>query len=111
MEYTTLGATVSRICLGCMSYGSSQWRPWMLDPDDAMPFFRRAIEAGINPKSCNRRLAGGEKGRFSGSPAAVRPGFRSTHPPTGCGGRFRRRPTTAARSRAAFRRCCGPGMS
>jgi 1-deoxyxylulose-5-phosphate synthase len=51
MEYTTLGATgvtVSRICLGCMSYGSSQWRPWVLDPDEAMPFFRRAVEAGIN---------------------------------------------------------------
>ena len=51
MEYTTLGATgvtVSRICLGCMSYGTSQWRPWVLDEDDARPFFRRAVEAGIN---------------------------------------------------------------
>jgi 1-deoxyxylulose-5-phosphate synthase len=51
MEYTTFGATgvtVSRICLGCMSYGSSQWRPWVLDPGEAMPFFRRAVEAGIN---------------------------------------------------------------
>jgi aryl-alcohol dehydrogenase-like predicted oxidoreductase len=51
MEYTTLGATgvtVSRICLGCMSYGSSRWRPWLLDEDDAQPFFRRAVEAGIN---------------------------------------------------------------
>ena len=51
MEYTRLGATgatVSRICLGCMSYGTSKWRPWVLDEDDARPFFRRAIEAGIN---------------------------------------------------------------
>jgi aryl-alcohol dehydrogenase-like predicted oxidoreductase len=51
MQTTTLGATgvtVSRICLGCMSYGSSAWRPWMLDEPDAQPFFRRAIEAGIN---------------------------------------------------------------
>ena len=51
MEYTTLGATgatVSRICLGCMSYGTSAWRPWVLDEDDARPFFRRAVEAGIN---------------------------------------------------------------
>lgn len=51
MEYTTLGATgvtVSRICLGCMSYGSSAWRPWVLDEADARPFFRRALEAGIN---------------------------------------------------------------
>ena len=34
MEYTRLGATgltVSRICLGMMSYGSSAWREWVLD--------------------------------------------------------------------------------
>ncbi len=51
MKYTklgTTGATVSRICLGCMSYGTSSWRPWVLDESDARPFFRRAIEAGIN---------------------------------------------------------------
>ena len=51
MQYTTLGSTgmkVSRICLGCMSYGSSGWRPWVLGADDAAPFFRRAVEAGIN---------------------------------------------------------------
>jgi aryl-alcohol dehydrogenase-like predicted oxidoreductase len=51
MRYTTLGATgatVSRVCLGCMSYGSSRWRPWVLDEEEARPFFRRAIEAGIN---------------------------------------------------------------
>ncbi len=51
MEYTLLGktgVTVSRICLGCMSYGTSKWRPWVLDEAEAMPFFRRAVEAGIN---------------------------------------------------------------
>jgi aryl-alcohol dehydrogenase-like predicted oxidoreductase len=51
MRYTSLGSTgmtVSRLCLGCMSYGTSAWRPWVLDEDDARPFFRRAIEAGIN---------------------------------------------------------------
>lgn len=51
MKYTYLGRTgvsVSRICLGCMSYGSKKWRPWMLEEEDSMPFFRRAIEAGIN---------------------------------------------------------------
>ena len=51
MEYTTLGATgvtVSRICLGCMSYGTPAWRPWVLDEDASRPFFRRAVEAGIN---------------------------------------------------------------
>jgi aryl-alcohol dehydrogenase-like predicted oxidoreductase len=51
MKYVSLGATgmqVSRLCLGCMSYGSSAWRPWVLGSDDSAPFFRRAIEAGIN---------------------------------------------------------------
>ena len=51
MEYARLGNTgvqVSRICLGCMSYGSADWRPWVLDQEAAGPFFRRAIEAGIN---------------------------------------------------------------
>jgi len=51
MEYTTLGSTgvtVSRICLGCMSYGTPEWRPWVLDEAASRPFFRRAIEAGIN---------------------------------------------------------------
>ncbi len=51
MKYTHLGrtgVTVSRICLGCMSYGDSGWRPWVLDEEAARPFFRRAVEAGIN---------------------------------------------------------------
>jgi 1-deoxyxylulose-5-phosphate synthase len=51
VKYTRLadtGVEVSRVCLGCMSYGSKQWRPWVLDEDEAAPFFRRAIEAGIN---------------------------------------------------------------
>ena len=51
MDYTRLGSsglTVSRIGLGCMSYGSSGWRPWVLDEEDARPFFRRAVESGIN---------------------------------------------------------------
>ena len=51
MKYVPLGATgmkVSRLCLGCMSYGSPTWRPWVLDEAAAKPFFRRAVEAGIN---------------------------------------------------------------
>lgn len=50
MLYTTLGSTgltVSRLCLGCMSYGSPSWRGWVLDENAARPFFKRAIEAGI----------------------------------------------------------------
>jgi len=51
MQYTTLGGTgltVSRICLGCMSYGNPQWRHWVLDEAAAQPFFRFAIDHGIN---------------------------------------------------------------
>jgi len=51
MEYVNLGPTglkVSRLCLGCMTYGSSKWRPWILDEDPSRPFIRRAWEAGIN---------------------------------------------------------------
>jgi aryl-alcohol dehydrogenase-like predicted oxidoreductase len=43
----TAGLKVSRICLGCMSYGSPSWRPWVLDREGARPFFQRALEAGI----------------------------------------------------------------
>lgn len=51
MDYVNLGATglkVSRICLGMMSFGSSQWRDWIFDYDETKPFVARAIEAGIN---------------------------------------------------------------
>ena len=50
MHYTRLGhtgLTVSRLCLGCMSYGDPHWRPWILDEEAARPFFRKAIESGI----------------------------------------------------------------
>jgi aryl-alcohol dehydrogenase (NADP+) len=53
MQYTRLGNTgleVSRICLGCMSYGEPGRgaHPWSLDERASRPFFRAALEAGIN---------------------------------------------------------------
>jgi aryl-alcohol dehydrogenase-like predicted oxidoreductase len=51
MKYAMLGRTglaVSRLCLGCMSYGSRSWRPWILEEEEARPFFRRAVELGFN---------------------------------------------------------------
>jgi aryl-alcohol dehydrogenase-like predicted oxidoreductase len=51
MHYVRLGKSgmkVSRICLGMMSYGTSQWRDWVLDEDDSRPFVKRALELGIN---------------------------------------------------------------
>ncbi|HQV92859.1 MAG TPA: aldo/keto reductase [Anaerolineales bacterium] len=51
MQYNNLGKTgmkVSRLCLGMMSYGSNQWRDWVLDEEQAKPFIKRALDAGIN---------------------------------------------------------------
>jgi len=51
MEYTKLGPTgtkVSRLCLGCMTYGSKKWREWVLDEEQGRPFLQRALELGFN---------------------------------------------------------------
>ena len=51
MQYVNLGKTgmkVSRLCLGMMSYGSKQWRDWVLEEEEAKPFIKRSLDAGIN---------------------------------------------------------------
>src|SRR5258708_39943347 len=53
MEYVKLGRTgldVSRLCLGCMSYGVPERgpHPWSLDNDAARPFIKQALDLGIN---------------------------------------------------------------
>lgn len=51
MNYVNLGKTglkVSRLCLGCMTYGSSKWRAWVLNEEESRPFIKRSLEAGIN---------------------------------------------------------------
>src|SRR5262245_10527291 len=51
MKYMNLGGTgisVSRLCLGMMTYGSKKWRDWVLEYDEARPFVERALAAGIN---------------------------------------------------------------
>ena len=50
MDIVNLGTTglkVSRICLGCMTYGSKSWREWILEEEESRPFIRRALELGI----------------------------------------------------------------
>ena len=50
MEYVNLGSTglrVSRVCLGMMSFGAHESRPWALHEADAEPIVRRAVEGGI----------------------------------------------------------------
>jgi 1-deoxyxylulose-5-phosphate synthase len=51
MQYAKLGntgLTVSRICLGCMSYGDGKWREWTISGDEAREHFAASIEAGVN---------------------------------------------------------------
>ncbi|WP_322064139.1 aldo/keto reductase [Burkholderia ubonensis] len=53
MEYVRLGSTglqVSRLCLGCMTYGVPErgTHPWTLDEAASRPFIRQALDAGIN---------------------------------------------------------------
>jgi aryl-alcohol dehydrogenase (NADP+) len=51
MKYMNLGKTglsVSRLCLGMMTYGSRTWREWVLEYDKSRPFVERALAAGIN---------------------------------------------------------------
>jgi aryl-alcohol dehydrogenase-like predicted oxidoreductase len=51
MEYVNLGRTglkISRICLGTMTYGTTEWRDWVLPEEKARPFIKRALELGIN---------------------------------------------------------------
>jgi len=50
MDYVRLGGTglkVSRLCLGAMTYGTSRWRPWVLDEAESRPFLKRALDCGI----------------------------------------------------------------
>jgi len=52
MEYIRLGSTglmVSRVCLGCMSYGlPGEGNPWVLNEEQSRPYIKRDLEAGIN---------------------------------------------------------------
>src|SRR5690348_646898 len=58
MEYTKLGRTgldVSRVCLGCMSYGVGNLgnHTWSLPEEESRPFIKKALEAG-----CGKALSG-----------------------------------------------------
>jgi 1-deoxyxylulose-5-phosphate synthase len=51
MEYVNFGRTglkVSRLCLGCMTYGSKKWRDWVLEEEESRPSIKAAVDAGIN---------------------------------------------------------------
>ncbi|MHA6732347.1 aldo/keto reductase [Devosia sp. A369] len=51
MEYSNLGRTglkISRLALGCMTFGSSKWAPWVLDEEASRPIIKKAVDLGIN---------------------------------------------------------------
>ena len=72
MKYTRLGSSgleVSRVILGCMSYGEPQRgdHPWSLDKDAARPFFRAAIEGGITAFDTANVYSAGSSEEITGS--------------------------------------------
>ncbi|MEO0589333.1 MAG: aldo/keto reductase [Pseudomonadota bacterium] len=73
MQFTRLGATglsVSRLCLGCMSYGDTTkgWHgDWLLGEEDSRPFFRAALEAGINFFDTANGYSGGTSEEITGT--------------------------------------------
>src|SRR5260370_99685 len=48
VKFGRTGMQVSKICLGCMTYGSTKWREWVLEEEASRPFIREALERGIN---------------------------------------------------------------
>ena len=71
MKYVSLGKSglkVSELCLGCMSYGDAArgGHPWVLDEETSRPFFRQAIEAGINFFDTANVYSNGSSEEFTG---------------------------------------------
>lgn len=70
MKYVNLGRSglkVSRLCLGCMSYGEPERlpQPWSLDEKASRPLIRQALEAGINFFDTANIYSGGSSEEFS----------------------------------------------
>ena len=69
MEYTTLGSTgieVSRLCLGCMSFGDSDWREWVKGEEFGHELVERARDLGINFFDTANMYSRGESERILG---------------------------------------------
>jgi len=69
MEYTTLGdtgMTVSKLCLGCMSFGDSDWREWVLDEEEGKEIVERALELGVTFFDTANMYSNGESERVLG---------------------------------------------
>lgn len=71
MNFVNLGRSglkASRLCLGCMSYGEPTRlpQPWSLDEHASGPFFRQALEAGINFFDTANVYSGGSSEEIAG---------------------------------------------
>ena len=67
MKYTQLGRTglqVSRLCLGMMTYGTPDWRPWVMTGEAGKPLFKHAVDQGINFFDTADMYSGGESERL-----------------------------------------------
>ncbi|MFN8432758.1 MAG: aldo/keto reductase [Anaerolineales bacterium] len=70
MQYVNLGKTglkVSRLCLGMMTYGAKSWREWVLTEEEAKPFVKKALDAGINFFDTADVYSIGESERITGN--------------------------------------------
>ena len=110
MRTTTLGRTgmeVSRLCLGCMSYGSPDWRPWVLDADGAEPFFRER-DRGRHQLLRHRRhvLARRQRGGHRPVAARVRRSRRASCIATKVFFPMSDRPNTGGLSRKHIQQAC-----
>ncbi|CDS10466.1 hypothetical protein LRAMOSA03142 [Lichtheimia ramosa] len=69
MQYNQFGNTglrVSKIALGCMSYGSSQWQDWVLNEEESLIMIEKAYKAGINFFDTANVYSNGESERILG---------------------------------------------
>ncbi|KAL9641809.1 hypothetical protein ABK040_011794 [Willaertia magna] len=70
MKYTNLGnsgLTVSRLCFGCMSFGSKQWQDWVLEEEESKQILKRAWDLGINFFDTADVYSNGESERILGN--------------------------------------------
>lgn len=69
MEYTRLGKSglnISKLILGGMSYGSSEWWEWVLNEEAALPLLKHAYDAGITAWDTADMYSNGESERIFG---------------------------------------------
>jgi aryl-alcohol dehydrogenase-like predicted oxidoreductase len=107
MRWVKLGSTgldVSPICLGCMSYGVSDrgGHPWSLDEESARPFFKQAVESGINFFDTANVYSDGTSEEITGRALADYGNREELVVATKVNGRMHRGPNGAGLSRKAI---------